>query len=473
MRSEKPGEQILEDTADQNERQIDIEAENQSQRRKLVVDLAWPSLAENFLMSLMSMVDMMMVGDLGSYAISAVGLVSQPRFIMLAAFQAMSTGTTALVARFRGARDREGANSAFQQSLIITVVLTAVLCSVMIFFAEPFIRWVAGTELSQEAISEGIKYFKIQIYGFPTLSLTFTINAALRGSGNTRTSFYNNTVANIVSMALNYTLIFGNLGFPRMEVAGASLATVIWQSVGLIMAVYVSAKGGQYIRLQFRGRWKPDFSMMKRVINIGLPALLEQAIMRVGMLWFTTIVTALGETSYAAHMVTMNIQQLSFTTGMAFGTASTTLVGQCLGRKRADLAKAYVSIAQKLGYFVSIAIAFLCFFGGGFLAEMYTNDMVIIGLASDMLKIIAISNPIANSRFVYVSALRGAGDARYMAVLSFIGVLLVRPAVSLLLTNVFHMGLTGIWIALVSDSIICFFMAMLRYRKGAWALIQV
>ena len=88
------------------DKQIDIETVGSAQRRRLIVSLTWPALAENILSSLVSMVDMMMVGGLGAYAISAVGLVTQPRFIMLSAFMAMNVGTTALVARSKGARDR-------------------------------------------------------------------------------------------------------------------------------------------------------------------------------------------------------------------------------------------------------------------------------------------------------------------------------------------------------------------------------
>ena len=455
------------------DKQIDIEVDSKRQRRNLIIALTWPSLAENFLMSLMSMMDMIMVGSLGAYAISAVGLVTQPRFIMMSAFMAMSVGTTALVARCKGARDPDGANSAFRQSILITAVLTVVLCIAMSFGAEPLMRWMAGSEISELTITEGMKYFRIQIYGFPTMSFTFVINAALRGAGNTRASFQNNTVANVINVILNYCLISGNFGFPEMKVAGASLATVIGQAVGMLLAIYTVARGRQYIRLSVKASWKPDFSMISRIVKIGVPALVEQVIMRVGMLWFTTIVTALGEMAYSAHMVAMNILQLSFTTGMAFGTAATTLVGQCLGRGREDLAKIYVKMTQNMGYIVSAIFGAVMFFLGKQLSGLYSNDVTIIALAATMLKIIAISNPISGARFVYVSALRGAGDARYMAIISFVGVLILRPVVSLVLVNYFNMGLAGVWIALFSDTVLCYALALLRYKGGKWMSIKV
>ena len=455
------------------DKQIDIETPNSGQRIKLIVSIAWPALAENFLTSIMSMVGMIMVGGLGAYAIAAVGLVTQPRFLMMAAFTAMNVGTTALVAQSKGARNPDGANNALNQSIMLNLGLTAIICIIMTIFSEQLIRMLAGSEISEQTVQESIRYLRIQIYGFPATSLTFTMNAALRGAGNTRATFYNNTVANIVNVALAYCLINGHFGFPRMEVAGASLALVIAQSVGLLMALRVLLEGKQYIRLRFGKFWKIDTSMMKRISRIGLPSFAEQALMRIGAMWFVTIVTSLGDLAYAAHMVTMNIQQLAFTTGMAFGVAATTLVGQTIGRARTDLTRVYVRVIQTMGFVVSVLIAIVMFTMGQPIAGLYSNDAVIIALAADMLKIIAIVNPIMNARFIYSHALYGAGDAKFMAVVTGVGVLMVRPLVGLLLVNVFHMGLTGVWIALSSDLSVSWLITWIRYKKGKWALIKI
>ncbi|MCL2124880.1 MAG: MATE family efflux transporter [Oscillospiraceae bacterium] len=462
-----------EETFASHDKQIDIEVESTGQRRKLIIALTWPSLAENVFSSLMSMADMIMVGGLGAYAISAVGLVSQPKFILMAAFMAMNVGTTALVAQNKGARNQLGANTAMNQAILLAITLTVVICTTMAILAEPLIRLIAGTELSEQAILEGLAYYKIQIYGFPTMSLTFTINSALRGAGNTKSTFYNNTVANLVNVALNYCLIGGNFGFPRLEVEGASIATVIGQFVGLIMALFVVMQGKQYITLHLKKLFKLDFPMIKRIINIGIPSLAEQVLMRIGSLWFTTIVTALGDISYAAHMVAMNIQQLSFTTGMAFGTAATTLVGQSIGRKRIDLAKVYVRMTQWLGLIVSAAIAVFMFTCGKMISGLYSNDADIIQLSANMLKIIAAVNIFMNARFIYVSGLRGAGDAKFMAVATFIGVVLIRPLVGILLVNQLGWGLTGVWIALSSDFMISYFITLVRYKRGKWTRIEI
>jgi len=454
-------------------KQIDIEVPENNQKRKLIVSLAWPALVENIFTSIMSMVSMMMVGRLANsaQAIAAVGLVTQPRFIMLSIFMAMNIGTTAIIARCKGANDPDSANNALRQALILTAGFTFVLCGLMLAFNEYIIRFIAGN-MDEETIQLGIDYMRIQIWGFPTMSLTFAMNAALRGAGNTRATLFNTSAANVANVLFSFLLIYGHFGFPRMEVSGASLAVVIGQTVGLMSATFVLLQGKQYIKIRPRG-WKIDFTMIKRIWNIGLPALFEQVVMRVGMLWFAVIVAGLGTIQFAAHMVAMNTQMLSFTTGMAFGTAATTLVGQSLGRERPDLAQQYVRMTNNLGIIVSTIIAVMLFVFSRPLTALYTNELEVMNLASQMIMIVALSNPISNARFVYVASLRGAGDAKFTLVITFIGILVARPAIALMLVNIFNLGLHGVWIALVSDSVICYFLAYFRYKGGKWTKIKV
>ena len=458
------------------DRQIDIEVTTKAGKRRLIFDLTWPALAEQLLASLVSIVDTIMVSSLGAYAISAVGLVTQPRFVLLAAFMALNVGSTAMSARFKGAREKENANLTLNQSLLMTFAFTLIVCTAMWFCYEPLITLLAGKNISEQTVLAAHSYFKIQIIGFPTLSITFCINSVLRGVGNTRASFYTNMASNLVNVFFNYCMIGGNLGFPRLGVAGASIATVIGQCAALGIALYTVGRGREYVAFKASQLKKIDFHIIRRILRIGIPAFAEQVIMRIGMMLFTVIVTSLGDSSYASHMIAMNIQMLSFSTGMAFGTAATTLMGQSLGRVRADLARVYVKMTQNIGLIVSIIISVALFICAEWITSLYSNEADIIKLASLMLRIIAVVNPISNARFIYASALRGAGDSRFVAFITFVGVILLRPVVSYALIAdflPFQLGLMGVWIGLSSDSVICFLLAQFRYARGRWMSIRV
>ena len=452
--------------------EIDIESSSKAERRRLIIGLTWPALAENILATLVSMADTIMVSALGAYATAAVGLVTQPRFIMMSAFMALGIGTTAPIARARGAGNQDLANRILWQSVILSASLCVLLCIIMLFTYQPLIRFIAGSNISQQAIDGAHDYFLIQIYGFPLLGLTLTMNAALRGVGNTRAAFISNSVANIVNVFFNYLFIEGNWGFPALGVAGASLATVIGQGMAFLFCLYWLLNGKQYIRLHI-AKLKMEWQIIRTIVNIGLPALIEQVLIRVGMLLFTLIVTSLGDLVYSAHIIAMNIQSMSFTTGMAFGTAATTLTGQCLGRENPNQARVLVRETQQMGYVVSFLVAIILFFFGRPMAGWYSSEASVLTMVAIVLKIIAISNPTSNARFVYNSALRGAGDSRYTAVVTFIGLLLVRPLVAYLLVFVFDFALIGVWIALVSDAVVCYILAKHRWHQGKWAEIRM
>lgn len=452
---------------------IDIETEDKRERRKLILQLTWPALGENLLSTLVSLADSAMVASLGTYAITAVGLVTQPRFIVFSAFMALGVGTTALVARAKGKGDPEEANKVLRQSLLMALVILLAVCAIMYVFAEPLIRWLASGAISEESIQGALDYYRIQIYGFPILGLTFIMNGALRGVGNTKAAFYTNTASNLVNVVFNYLLIGGNFGFPRLEVMGASIATVIGQCVAFTMALYWLFGGKQYIRLRPRDSYKPDFNMIGRISKIGVPALLEQAVMRIGMILFTTIITSLGDNPYAAHTIGMNIQTLSFAVGNSFGIAITTLTGQSLGRKRPDLARSYMNQTLNLCHIGSVAVSLVLFFFGRFLAMPFSSDPEIINMVAMVLKIIALANVISNARFVYNSALRGAGDSSFTAFTTFLGILVTRPIIAWLLVYQIHMGLVGVWIALISDAVLCFILGWLRWKRGKWETIRV
>ncbi len=456
---------------------VDIDVSTAAERRKIIIGLAWPSLAENVLSSLVNMVDTIMVSGLGTYAISGINLAVQPRFIMLSVFMAMNVGCTALSARFKGAGDREGANNVLRQSLMLSLFLCVIVCGLMLVFNEPLIRYIAGSEIAEKTIQAGIDYFRIQLIGFPLTALTFAINAVLRGVGNTRAAFYNNSVANIVNFILNYLLIEGHFGFPALGVQGASLATIIGQGVAMIMGLWVVFNGSQYVHISFKTKWKPDFSLIGRIMRIGLPAMIEQLFMRVGMLMYTTTVTGLGDNPYSAHVIANNIQQLSFTTGMAFGTAATTLTGQSLGKKKPDLARTYIKDICVMAIGVAVLIGVLLYFFGGTVSLLYTKDQAVIALAVQALTIVAFAQPFQSCRFVFTSALRGAGDSRFTAVITLIGILIVRPLVSFLIVDWMQanwgLGLIGAWIALISDQMTCFVLSLIRYKRGKWATLKV
>lgn len=179
---------------------------------KDVVGIAWPSFLEMTLTQLASMVDMMMVGRLGSWAITSVGLTTQPKFLLMLMFMAMNVGATALVARYKGEGSPEKANRILRQAFLLTFVLSLIGSILGVIFSENMVRFMGATEAI--TLEQGTIYLKIQMLGFVPLALTTTATATLRGVGNTRIAMAYNLISNLLNVFFNYGLIHGNMGFP-------------------------------------------------------------------------------------------------------------------------------------------------------------------------------------------------------------------------------------------------------------------
>ena len=207
-----------------------------------VIRIAWPSMVELLLTQLASMVDLMMVGQLGAWALTSVGLTTQPKFLFMTIFQAMNVGATAMVARYKGAGRPDKANLVMRQALMMTFLGAIAMSFIGYFTSEWMVQFMGAADA--ESLAGGTIYLQIQMIGFLPMALTTVITAVLRGVGDSRTAMIYNVVANVVNVILNYFLIYGHMGFPAMGVAGASLATILGQLVAMVMAFYAAMRHG-------------------------------------------------------------------------------------------------------------------------------------------------------------------------------------------------------------------------------------
>lgn len=452
------------------ERQAESGQLSVTEARRNIIELAWPAVVEQLLVTMFGMVDMMMVGGVGPAAIAAIGLTNQPMFLALAAFQALNVGTTAVVARFVGAKNISEANAAIRQSLIITATLGAVMSVVVYIFAKPLVVFMGAQE---DSIGYAITYIRVICLGLLPQTISMSITAVLRGAGDTRTPMRFNIIANLVNICGNFVLINGYLGFPKWGVYGAGFATSLSRLVACGLALWVIFNGKSLLHISLKDKFVPRIDLIKRIFTIGLPAMLEQLVMRFGNIAFTIVVAGLGTLTFAAHQIAMNIVSLSFTPGQGFGMAATSLVGRSLGNRRPDHAELYGWETRRIGMFVAGTMAVIFFVFGNYVAALYTHDPIVIHQAAISLKIIALVQLFQSSQFILAGALRGAGDTRWPLISTFIGVAGVRVVLALFFVNVLHLGLVGAWCAMALDQTTRSMVIYFRYKSNHWKNARV
>lgn len=198
-----------------------------------VLKIAWPAVFESFFISLAGMIDTLMVSGIGSEAVAAVGLTTQPKFLGLAVFIAMNVAVAAIVARRKGERNQKKANETLMNALFLTIIAGIVLSIVFAGLADTIMRLCGSAD---ETHDMAVEYFRIIMGCMMFNIISMVINAAQRGAGNTKIAMYTNTISNLVNIVGNYLLIGGHCGFPALGIRGAAIATVF----GTVIACAIS-----------------------------------------------------------------------------------------------------------------------------------------------------------------------------------------------------------------------------------------
>lgn len=432
--------------------------------------IAWPSLTESVLIGLVGMVDTMMVSTLGTYAIAAVGLTTQPKFIGLAFFLSLNIAVSALVARRRGEQDAESAKQVLIQSLVITLLMTALISTLCVVFAGPILH-LAGS--APDTHDEAVIYFRIIMGGMVFNTVSMVINAAQRGCGNTKIALRTNLTSNIVNIIFNYLLIGGNFGFPRLGVAGAAIATVLGTVAACGMSILSILHTHGFLRLSAPIRLRFDRRTLGALANIGSSTLAEQIFLRIGFFISAIIVARLGTEPFATHQICMNILSLAFCFGDGLSVAAVALVGQSMGEKRIDLAQIYGSICQRIGFIISILLGICFFVFGRNIVGLFSKETAILNDGSVILDMVAFIVLLQISQVIFNGCLRGAGDTRFVAVVSLVSVTFVRPIFSWLFCYPVGWGLFGAWAGLALDQLARFALSRYRFASGKWTDIVI
>ncbi len=434
------------------------------------IDIAWPSALESVLVGLVSSIDTIMVGTLGPEAIAAVGITTQPRFIFLAIIFSLNAGVTTVVARRRGEQDVDGANRCLHQSLVLCVILSIISAGAGVLFAQPMMQF-AGAQ--SDILKDATVYFQIVMAGTLFSNISMTINAAQRGVGNTRISMVSNLTANGVNLVFNYILINGKFGFPRLGIVGAAIATTIGAVVSLVVSLSTVVGYKGFLNCSLHDNWRFDKKTMGAIWKIWSGALAEQMVSRFGFFAYAKIVANLGTLAFAAHQVCMNVMNLTFNLGGGFSTAVSSLVGQSLGEKRPDMAKIYVKVTNVLTGIVAISCGAALIIFRVPIVRLFTDNVQIVPVSANIVAMIGLFMLLQTTTDVFSGCLRGAGDARFIAVMSLICIGVIRPASAWVLCTPLQLGLYGAWGSFFLDQFLRWVLVSHRMRKDKWSEIVV
>ncbi len=437
---------------------------------KNTINTAWPSAVESLLIALVSIVDMIMVSSIGTEAIAAVGIVTQPRFIVMSFVMALNVGTTVVVARRKGANDKESANVALKNAFMLSIIFSLLTTIIGAIFAPQVLIFAGATA---DYMDYAVGYYRIILIGAFFLLISLTISSAQRGVGNTRVSMVINITANLVNVLFNYLLINGIWIFPKLGVIGAATATSIGNFIGFLLALYSLLHKDRFLSFVSHKNWKIDIPSIRILWDISFPAFVEQIFIRFGFLMYQKAVAGLGTLQFATHFIIMQMMQLSFSVGNGLSIATSSLVGQSLGAKRKDLALLYGKVSQRIGLIAAISLSLLIVIFRSQFVGFFTDDLEIIALGSNIMLILAVIVNFQILQVITIGSLRGAGDVKFVAKLSMFSVTLIRPALTYVLAYSFGLEIYGAWFSVILDQVIRYTVSRIRFHNAEWMAIEV
>ena len=454
---------------------MEVELQKKEERRE-IFKIAGPVFIELFLGTLFGMVDMIMLGnfgevDIATASIAAVGITNQLIFIGLSLVQALNAGATAMVARYIGAKKEDRIESVVKHIIILTQVFLVIPILFLGLGITDGMMTFLGAHSDTMAV--GRNYFRIVTLGFIFQAFNFSLVASLRGAGDTKTPMKINLTANLANVFGNAILIYVLLGFPALGATGAGISTALSQVVATILLIKYISKKESTIHVSLKHKFSFDKDILYNLVKIGMPAALEQVAFRVGILIFTKLVASLGTVAYATHQICINILNLSFTPGQAFGISASTLSGKSLGASEPELAESYIKECSKIGAVISVLMAILFFLFGPFIASFYSNNSQVVAEASDILKLMAFIQPFQTAQLITSGGLRGAGDTVWTLVATFIGVLGVRIVFAFYFVRVLAWGLMGAWASMLIDQLVRWLLIKIRFKTNKWKYISI
>lgn len=442
-----------------------------------ILHLAWPVMGSQVLLNLTGLVDRMMIGRLaeaGSSAIplAAVGYASQLFFLIHSTLIAVALACVALMARAIGAGNARQAREAFAASVQVSMLVTGVYGGILFVADQPILRALGAEDA---VLSLASPYLRLQLVAAGLLSISLMIESALRANRDPRTPMKIAVAVTLVKLGLNAVLIFGLWGFPRLELVGAGLATVISQAAGLLLFFVVLARLPASAPTALRpGLVLRASRETREVVRISLPSIAERIVLNFGLLSYFWILSRwYGTVAVAAYTVGIALLSFSWIPGTGYAQACATMVGQSLGAGRSEDALLTGKRTVALAVGTAIPLGVLCAWFRMPLAELFTEDRAVIDALGPFMLALAFAQPFLQLHFALAGSHKGAGDTTTPLIAAILGNWGLRIPLAIFMAGVLELSLSWVWLALIADHIGRSVMLGASFMKGRWREIDL
>lgn len=439
-----------------------------SQFIKSLCKIAIPVTLQSMLQASFSIVDQIMIGQLGEINVSAVGLCGNFSLIFSVVIGAVSTVAGILIAQFIGAGDAKEA----WRSLDISMICGIIISALFLFASGVFSSQILGLYTKDTSIiNVGAVYFRIVAFSYIPMAISIVLSAWLRCREHAVIPFLASLGAVFVNTGLNYVLIFGKLGFPTMGIQGAAIATLISQlfNLAFIIVGFVICikKDKDNPLLSFR------FEKItgKQYFIIIMPILVSQFLWSLGQNVESAVYGHLGTSNLAAYTLTSPIQSLIVGALSGLSAAAGVMVGKRLGKKEYDEAYKESKKIMYAGLIGAVLVSALLILLAGVYTELYRVEYNVKELGKILLIVFALYAPIKVENMILSGGIiRSGGNTKIIMIIDIIGTWFIGIPLCLLAAYVFKWGIVGVYTLLTTEEIFRLVVSLVIFKKRKWMI---
>lgn len=439
-----------------------------SEFMKSLCKIAIPVTLQSMLQASFSIVDQIMIGQLGEINISAVGLCGNYSLIFSVVIGAVSTVAGILIAQFIGAEDAEEAWSSLGISMICGIIISALfLLASGIFPAQ-----ILGLYTNDISIIEtGSVYFQIVAFSYIPMAISAVVSAWLRCKEHAAIPFLASLGAVATNTGLNYVLIFGKLGFSSMGIKGAAIATLVSQLFNLVFIII------GFIICNLKDGDKPTWSLHFRKIGIRdylvmiMPILVSEFLWSLGQNVESAVYGHLGTSNLAAYTLTCPIQGLIVGALSGLSAAAGVMIGKRLGKKEYDDAYGESKKIMYAGLIGAVFVSAMLILMAGVYTGLYRVDYNVKEIGKILLIVFALYAPVKVENMILGGGIiRSGGNTKIIMIIDIVGTWCIGIPLCLLAAYVFRWGIVGVYTLLTTEEIFRLVVSLIIFKKRKWMI---
>jgi putative MATE family efflux protein len=434
---------------------------------KDILKTSFPAVVDLSSQTITWLIEAIFIGHLSAAALAGVGIALQIILLTFTVVLTFVVGASVIILRYLGAKDSWNANHVLGQALMMGTILSVVISLVWYFGGTQILTIIREEE--PNARIYGVQYLKVLSYFGPFIIVNFIALGIMRLAGDTMLTMKVNIFTNIVHITLSPLLIFGHLGFPRLEAQGAAVAASTAHTLALFYTVYYLRSRKSVLFLSFREYTSINFETFKRLFKLGVPTTVEQLVWAVGQLILSFYAARMGIIALAAHQVFLRIQSVLTMAFTGFGLASMTLVGKNIGAAEDQQALFTGRVAGRVALVFAGIVTLLLILFRKPLLSVFTSNQEVINYGAYAIIIFALIQIPKAVNIVFTGNLRGSADLSWLMWLAVTSVIIFETMGAYIFSFVFHLMLMGLWLIQGMDETFRLSLNYWRFKKQKWS----